>query len=50
MNNRTWIYTGNISGFTRIKDITGKMIISEIELYDIDDRSKDRFCSTSALH
>lgn len=40
MNNRTWIYTGNISGFTRIKDITGKMIISEIELYDIDDRSK----------
>lgn len=38
--NRKWTYTGNISSYSCKKNLYGKMIITEIELYDIDDDNK----------
>lgn len=40
MRTRTWTYTGNISSFTSQKNLRGEQIITEIELYDIQDYSK----------
>ena len=40
MTNRKWTYTGNISSYSSRKNCRGQQIISEIELYDIDDDSK----------
>ena len=38
--NRKWTYTGNIASYSAKNNIHGKRIITEIELYDIDDYNK----------
>lgn len=40
MATRKWTYTGNISSFSCERNLRGETIISEIELYDINDYSK----------
>ena len=40
MSNRTWTYTGNISGYAQQKNLRDEWIITEIELGDMSDRNK----------
>ena len=40
MENRRWIYTGNIRSYACQKNLRGQQIITEVELYDSRDDSK----------
>ena len=38
--NRKWTYSGNIASYSTNKNYRGERVITEIELYDIDDYNK----------